>query len=175
MRLAGSLGEPGPSSGLCCGRLAGQPLGLQPLAIGVKRLLRRLMVAHGLLGLDPASRIARLALFGCQGFASEGKVFSHGETTRRGPEGSIARLPAGPVAGPPGKIENNPMHSSAAVSNQGLGDRMPRVLQNGLTRRAKQGRNAGIPKSIASTADVIAPITSTVLSRETQPCSGPRS
>jgi len=64
-------------------RFAGQPLGSQSLAIGVKRLLRLLMVAHGLLSLDPASGIARLALFRCQGFASERKVFSHGVITRR--------------------------------------------------------------------------------------------
>ena len=64
-------------------RLSGQSLGLEPLAIGMERLLGFLMVAHGLLGLDPACRIARLALFGGQGFTSEGKVFSHAEVTRR--------------------------------------------------------------------------------------------
>lgn len=60
-------------------RFARQALGPQPFLVGVKRLLRRLMVAHGLLGLDPARRITRLALFGGQGFASKGKVFSHTE------------------------------------------------------------------------------------------------
>lgn len=58
-------------------RFTCQALGPQPFLVGVKRLLRRFMIAHGLLGLDPARRIARLALFGGQGFASKGKVFSH--------------------------------------------------------------------------------------------------
>src|SRR5439155_24948542 len=63
-------------------RFARQPFGSQPLAIGVKRLLRLLMVAHGLFRLDPTCRIARLALLGCQGFASEGRVFSHAYLTQ---------------------------------------------------------------------------------------------
>ena len=41
-----------------CGRLTGQPLGLEPFAIGVKRLLRFLMVAHSLFGLEAARRYA---------------------------------------------------------------------------------------------------------------------
>lgn len=56
----------------------------------MKCLLRFLMVAHGLLGLDPASRIAGLALFGSQGFASEGKVFSHAVATRWWGKGSTS-------------------------------------------------------------------------------------
>ncbi|ULK97990.1 hypothetical protein FJV43_35845 [Bradyrhizobium sp. I71] len=60
-------------------RFTREALGPQPFLVGVKRLLRRFMIAHGLLGLDPARRIARLALFGGQGFASKGKVFSHAE------------------------------------------------------------------------------------------------
>jgi hypothetical protein len=48
------------------------------------------MIAHGLFGLDPACRIARLALFGGQGFASEGKVFSHAQTTQTQRKGSAS-------------------------------------------------------------------------------------
>lgn len=69
-------------SGFGRSRLTGQPLGLQPFPILIKRLLRRLMVAHGLLGLDATRRIARLALLGGQGFASVGKIFCHGAITR---------------------------------------------------------------------------------------------
>lgn len=65
------------------GRLAGHPLGSQPFPILIKRPLRGLMVTHGLLRLDPAGSIACLALFGSQGFASEGSIFCHGEATRR--------------------------------------------------------------------------------------------
>ena len=71
------LGSKRVSSVLRRRRFTRQPLGPQPFLVGVKRLLRCFMVAHGLLGLDPARRIARLALFRGQGFASEGKVFSH--------------------------------------------------------------------------------------------------
>ena len=85
-RTAKQVGETDRScwtSDLGCGSLAGQSLGPQPFTIFIKRLLRDLMVAHGFLGLDPPSSIARLALFRGQGFASEGKIFCHGEVTRR--------------------------------------------------------------------------------------------
>ena len=59
------------SSVLCRRGFTRQSFGFQPLLVGVKRLLRLFMVAHGLFGLDASCRIASLALFGGQGFASE--------------------------------------------------------------------------------------------------------
>jgi len=79
MRFFGNCAAKRVRSALRRRRFARQPLGLQPFLVGIERLLRRFVIAHGLLGLDPPSRIASVALFGSQGFASEGKVFSHAE------------------------------------------------------------------------------------------------
>ena len=77
-------------SALRLGRFAREPLGPQPFLIGVKRLLGLFVIAHGLFGLDPACGITSLALLRGQGFASEGKVFGHAETTRRQRNGSMS-------------------------------------------------------------------------------------
>jgi hypothetical protein len=72
--------------------LARQPLGLQPLVIGVEVTLCGLMLAHGLLGVGAASCVARLALFGGEnagGTCSE--IFRHGAITPQEPNGSCYR------------------------------------------------------------------------------------
>ena len=57
---------------------ARKPLGLETLAVGVERLLRGLMLAHGLLGIGAPGGISGLAFFGCQGAgAAIGEIFCH--------------------------------------------------------------------------------------------------
>lgn len=51
---------------LLSARLTGQPLGLQALAIRMKRPLRGLVLAHGLLGVCLSGGVTRAALFGGQ-------------------------------------------------------------------------------------------------------------
>jgi hypothetical protein len=163
--------------------LAREPLGPQPLTVGIKRLLRGLMVAHGLFGLDPARSIARLALFRCQGFASEGKIFCHGKGTRWWGKSSTRRT--GRCIWIPRKAPNiqalNGIGGAPVFKTGSFGLPFPRQGALGarsgsakinskttpctvagscwhstfcirgkavLTRRAKQGHNAIIPKSI---------------------------
>jgi hypothetical protein len=106
-------------SALRLGLLTCQPFGSQPFLVGIKRLLRRFVLAHGFFGFDTACRIARLPLLGGQGLAPVGNIFRHGETTRTsGKSSAWSRWAARRVDCI--ICENNPMHSSQVLLRKEL-------------------------------------------------------
>src|SRR3974390_3175606 len=66
-----------------------KPQCLEPLSVGMERLLRSLVLAHGLFGVGAARGITFPALFGRERLGGgDREIFCHGGTTRAAQKGS---------------------------------------------------------------------------------------